>query len=202
MRNPCFFHYSIQNSSVAWLEVLFARQYICTHTHTYTHTHTHMPTNYTQTIHKHAHTHEHTYTYIYMHILTYTHIHMANLACCQPWEGWSYFPSKIACCYTLKHTFQTVVSWRWDCQVQSNRKQIADGLECNGIHLERVGSRSVSSPDMCATCPPSTFRGKPRKLRHLGSLTRLTAANWVSFDFNVSYSSCWGSSLLKQTLLN
>ena len=25
--------------------------------------------------------------------------------------------------------------------------------------------------------------------RHLGSLT---AANWVSFDFNVSYSSCWG----------
>jgi len=28
--------------------------------------------------------------------------------------------------------------------------------------------------------------------RHLGSLT---AANWVSFDFNVSYSSCWGYSL-------
>ena len=28
---------------------------------------------------------------------------------------------------------------------------------------------------------------------HLGSLT---AANWVSFDFNVSYSSCWGYSLL------
>ena len=29
--------------------------------------------------------------------------------------------------------------------------------------------------------------------RHLGSLT---AANWVSFDFNVSYSSCWGYSLI------
>ena len=29
--------------------------------------------------------------------------------------------------------------------------------------------------------------------RHLGSLT---AANWVSFDFNVSCSSCWGSSLI------
>jgi len=29
--------------------------------------------------------------------------------------------------------------------------------------------------------------------RHLGSLT---AANWVSFDFNVSYSSCWGCSLI------
>ena len=29
--------------------------------------------------------------------------------------------------------------------------------------------------------------------RHLGSLT---AANWVSFDFNVSYSSCWGQSLI------
>ena len=28
---------------------------------------------------------------------------------------------------------------------------------------------------------------------HLGSLT---AANWVSFDFNVSYSSCWGYSLI------
>ena len=28
--------------------------------------------------------------------------------------------------------------------------------------------------------------------RHLGSLT---AANWVSFDFYVSYSSCWGDSL-------
>jgi len=28
--------------------------------------------------------------------------------------------------------------------------------------------------------------------RHLGSLT---AANWVSFDFNVVYSSCWGYSL-------
>ena len=28
---------------------------------------------------------------------------------------------------------------------------------------------------------------------HLGSLT---AANWVSFDFNVSYSSCWGYSLM------
>ena len=29
--------------------------------------------------------------------------------------------------------------------------------------------------------------------RHLGSLT---AATWVSFDFNVSYSSCWGYSLI------
>ena len=29
--------------------------------------------------------------------------------------------------------------------------------------------------------------------RHLGSLT---AANWVSFDFNVSYFSCWGYSLI------
>jgi len=29
--------------------------------------------------------------------------------------------------------------------------------------------------------------------RHLGSLT---AANWVSFDFNVAYSSCWGYSLI------
>jgi len=29
--------------------------------------------------------------------------------------------------------------------------------------------------------------------RHLGSLT---AANWVSFDFNVSYSSCWGYFLI------
>jgi len=29
--------------------------------------------------------------------------------------------------------------------------------------------------------------------RHLGSLT---AANWVSFDFNFSYSSCWGYSLI------
>ena len=29
--------------------------------------------------------------------------------------------------------------------------------------------------------------------RHLGSLT---AANWVSFDFNVSYSSCWSYSLI------
>ena len=29
--------------------------------------------------------------------------------------------------------------------------------------------------------------------RHLGSLT---AASWVSFDFNVSYSSCWGYSLI------
>ena len=29
--------------------------------------------------------------------------------------------------------------------------------------------------------------------RYLG---RLTAANWVSFDFNVSYSSCWGYSLI------
>jgi len=29
--------------------------------------------------------------------------------------------------------------------------------------------------------------------RHLGSLT---AANWVSFDFNVSCSSCWGYSLI------
>jgi len=29
--------------------------------------------------------------------------------------------------------------------------------------------------------------------RHLGSST---AANWVSFDFNVSYSSCWGYSLI------
>ena len=29
--------------------------------------------------------------------------------------------------------------------------------------------------------------------RHLGSLT---TANWVSFDFNVSYSSCWGYSLI------
>jgi len=28
---------------------------------------------------------------------------------------------------------------------------------------------------------------------HLGSLS---AANWVSFDFNVSYSSCWGYSLI------
>ena len=28
--------------------------------------------------------------------------------------------------------------------------------------------------------------------RHLGNLT---AANWVSFDFNVAYSSCWGYSL-------
>jgi len=30
--------------------------------------------------------------------------------------------------------------------------------------------------------------------RHLGSLT---AANWVSFDFNVAYSSRWGYSLIK-----
>jgi len=30
-------------------------------------------------------------------------------------------------------------------------------------------------------------------IRHLESLT---AANWVSFDFNVSYSSCWGYSLI------
>ena len=30
--------------------------------------------------------------------------------------------------------------------------------------------------------------------RHLGSLT---TANWVSFDFNVSWSSCWGQSLIK-----
>ena len=29
--------------------------------------------------------------------------------------------------------------------------------------------------------------------RHLGSLT---AANWVSFDFDVSHSSCWGYSLI------
>ena len=29
--------------------------------------------------------------------------------------------------------------------------------------------------------------------RHLGSLT---VANWVCFDFNVSYSSCWGYSLI------
>jgi len=29
--------------------------------------------------------------------------------------------------------------------------------------------------------------------RHLGSLT---AVNWVSFDFNVSYSSCWGYYLI------
>jgi len=27
-------------------------------------------------------------------------------------------------------------------------------------------------------------------------LGSLTAANWVSFDFNVSYSSCWGYSLI------
>ena len=32
-----------------------------------------------------------------------------------------------------------------------------------------------------------------RSVRHLGSLT---AANWVSFDCNVSYSSCWGYSLI------
>jgi len=33
---------------------------------------------------------------------------------------------------------------------------------------------------------------------HLGSLT---AANWVSFDFNVSYSSCWGYSLINTSKL-
>jgi len=33
----------------------------------------------------------------------------------------------------------------------------------------------------------------PTSTWHLGSLT---AANWVSFDFNVSYSSCWGYSLI------
>ena len=32
------------------------------------------------------------------------------------------------------------------------------------------------------------------QIRHLGSLT---AANWVSFDFNVAYSSRWGYSLIK-----
>ena len=31
------------------------------------------------------------------------------------------------------------------------------------------------------------------QIRHLGSFT---AANWVSFDFNVSYFSCWGYSLI------
>ena len=35
--------------------------------------------------------------------------------------------------------------------------------------------------------------------RHLGNLT---AANWVSFDFNVSYSSCWGYSLINTLKLN
>ena len=36
-------------------------------------------------------------------------------------------------------------------------------------------------------------RGMWGPSRHLGSLT---AANWVSFDFNVAYSLCWGYSLI------
>jgi len=48
----------------------------------------------------------------------------------------------------------------------------------------------------------SSYLGTSSSSRHLGSFT---AANWVSFDFNVSYSSCWGYSLmntlkLKKTL--
>ena len=44
--------------------------------------------------------------------------------------------------------------------------------------------------------PPSFFpllKSDISSFWHLGSLT---AANWVSFDFNVSYSSCWGHSLI------
>jgi len=40
---------------------------------------------------------------------------------------------------------------------------------------------------------PSMNNSNLAESRHLGSLT---AANWVSFDFNVSYSSWWGYSLI------
>ena len=46
------------------------------------------------------------------------------------------------------------------------------------------------------------FRGRCglfESIRHLGSIT---AANWVSFDFNDSYSSCWGYSLINTLKLN
>jgi len=39
----------------------------------------------------------------------------------------------------------------------------------------------------------SSTQGFGQRLRHLRSLT---AANWVSFDFNISYSSYWGYSLI------
>ena len=54
---------------------------------------------------------------------------------------------------------------------------------------------SIWARSCCNWCA-SSVDSNPKKKKtswHLGSLT---AANWVSFDFNVSYSSCWNYSLI------
>ena len=63
------------------------------------------------------------------------------------------------------------------CLVSSNKKSMTKGSK----HFKRWyrGSlRQIMADSWCC---------------HLGSLK---VANWVSFDFNVSYSSCWGYSLI------
>ena len=70
---------------------------------------------------------------------------------------------------------------------------------CQGYVLQRLVLTlcwfcfvSFCSYALCVLCFAWTHTSITQ-IWHLGSLT---AANWVSFDFNVCYSSCWGYSLI------
>ena len=70
-------------------------------------------------------------------------------------------------------------------QVRKKRKKVYCG--------STLGPGASGLPYYCTlpVCVPAVLGGLT--VWHLGSLT---GANWVSFDFNVSYSSCWGYSLI------
>ena len=82
----------------------------------------------------------------------------------------------------------------WRCSRSSTPE--AELVQMRGLHAQRntVDPWGQSSFPNCLTYKRTLVLYMIwGPSRHLGSLT---AANWMSFDFNVSYSSCWGYSLI------
>ena len=68
---------------------------------------------------------------------------------------------------------------------------------------KKIFSRALSDKNwrLSLRYPLSVFN-KNSTLLSKKTFGSLTAANWVSFDFNVAYSSCWGYSLINTLKLN
>ena len=98
----------------------------------------------------------------------------------KPWRG-----QNSSALTADRQFFKTNTQLCWSSQCTDSLKQ--------SIFQQRSSTVGTLNPNL-QHCPTSNLSvGTSRSIWHLGSLT---AANWVSFDFNVSYSSCWGYSLI------